>query len=86
MFSEGALLPDRGGRIYRQLRGMIREVQPLALPGPVRIAVLANIPGKSSVEVTATFGTENGWEIRSRMFSRYVLDALWPGFAEHGES
>ena len=84
--SGGALLPVRAGRMYRELRQLLREVRGRAHPGQLRLVVLGGVAGKSYVEVTATFRTANGWHVESRTFSRYVLGALWPGFAELSET
>jgi hypothetical protein len=82
---EASWLPDRGGSVYRRLKGLFRDVGTVASPGPVRITVLDAV-GRSHVEVLATFAEGRGWRTLSCLLPRYVLATLWHGYAEHGEA
>jgi hypothetical protein len=81
---EASWLPDRGGIVYRRLKRLFREVRAVAAPGQMRITTLDAV-GRSHVEVIATFPGESGWRTRSCLLPRYVLAALWQGYAEHVE-
>jgi len=80
--SEATWLPIEGGRLYRELRGLLREARETARRGLVKLAVL-DLPGKSHVEVTAVVRSP-GQKARvlSRAFPRQTLDLLGAGFAE----
>ena len=80
--SEPTWLPIEGGRLYRELRGLLREARETARRGLVKLAVL-DLPGKSHVEVTAVVRSP-GQKARvlSRAFPRQTLDLLGRGFAE----
>ena len=78
---EASWLPDRGGIVYRRLKRLLRDVRAAAAPGPVRITTLDGV-GRSHVEVLATFASDTGWRTLSCLLPRYVLAALWDGYAE----
>jgi hypothetical protein len=82
---EASWLPDRGGIVYRRLKRLFRDVRAVASPGQVRITTLDAV-GRSHVEVLATFPGEHGWRTLSCLLPRYVLAALWHGYAEHVEA
>ncbi len=82
---EASWLPDRGGIVYRRLKRLFRDVATAASPGPVRITTLDAV-GRSHVEVLATFTSGTGWRTLSCLLPRYVLAALWHGYAEHTEA
>jgi hypothetical protein len=82
---EASWLPDRGGIVYRRLKRLFRAVRVEAAPGPVRITTLDAV-GRSHVEVLATFASGSGWRTLSCLLPRYVLAALWHGYAEHVEA
>ena len=80
--SEPTWLPIEGGRLYRELRGLLREARETARRGLVKLAVL-DLPGKSHVEVTAVVRSPRGKaRVLSRAFPRQTLDLLGAGFAE----
>ncbi|TMA38998.1 MAG: hypothetical protein E6J75_10575 [Deltaproteobacteria bacterium] len=80
--SEPTWLPLEGGRLYRELRGFLREAREAARRGLVKLAVL-DLPGKSHVEVTAVVRPPGGKaRVLSRSFPRQTLEALGSGFAE----
>ena len=73
-------LPQTGGQLYRRVRRFVREVQRAAEPGsPLKVAVLHELAGKSHVEVTASFRSRDGWQVRSCQLPRYLLHTLWLG-------
>ena len=80
--SEPTWLPIEGPRLYRELRGFLRETREAARRGLVTLAVL-DLPGKSHVEVTAVVRAPGRkTRVLSRAFPRQTLDVLGGGFAE----
>ena len=80
--AEPTWLPIEGGRLYRELRGFLRETREAARRGLVKLAVL-DLPGKSHVEVTAVLRSPGRkTRVLSRAFPRQTLDLLGGGFAE----
>jgi|ERR1051325_3078853 hypothetical protein len=79
--SAAVFLPGSGATIFRRLRSLLREAAAEASGDRLKLAVL-DLPGKSHVEVTATFGTAIGARVLSRTFPLHVPSTLARGFAE----
>ena len=80
--SEPTWLPIEGGRLYRELRGLLREAREAARRGLVKLVVL-DLPGKSHVEVTAVVRAPGRKaRVLSRAFPRQTVEVLGGGFAE----
>ena len=81
--SEPTWLPIEGPRLYRELRGLLREARETARRGLVKLAIV-DLRGKSHVEVTAVVRSPGGkTRVLSRPFPRQTLDLLGRGFSEH---
>lgn len=79
--SEAVFLPGSGAKTYRRLRSLLREAAAQASGDRLKLSVL-DLPGKSHVEVTATFATALGARVLSRAFPLHDPAALARGFAE----
>ena len=79
--SDPLWLPISGGRVYRQLRGLLRAARRQGADS-LKLVVL-DLPGKSHVEVVATVG-RHGDRTRSLsvLLPRHVTGSLAAGFAE----
>jgi hypothetical protein len=79
--SDPLWLPLTGGQVYRKIRKLLREARAQAADS-LKLAVL-DLPGKSHVEVVATFA-RRGERTRSLsvMLPRYEAARLAGGFAE----
>jgi hypothetical protein len=79
--SAAVFLPGSGATIYRQVRSLLREAAALAKGDRLKLSVL-DLPGKSHVEMTATFATAVGARVLSRTFPLHDPTMLARGFAE----
>ena len=83
--SDAVFLPVQGGAIFRTLRALLRAAIADAEGPEIRVALLDQ-PGKSHVEITASFAGARGTRVLSRVFARCDPGVLAGGFAEHGEA
>ena len=79
--SAAVFLPGPGAGVYRRLRSLLREAAAQARGDRLKLSVL-DLPGKSHVEVTATFATAIGARVLSRAFPLHDPAELARGFAE----
>ena len=79
--SAAVFLPGPGAMVYRRLRSLLREAAAHASGDRLKLSVL-DLPGKSHVEVTATFATAIGARVLSRAFPLHDPATLARGFAE----
>jgi hypothetical protein len=79
--SEAVFLPGSGAIPYRRLRALLREAAAQARGDRLKLTVLG-LPGKSHVEVTASFATALGARVLSRAFPLHDPATLARGFAE----
>ena len=79
--SAAVFLPGSGTSVYRRLRSLLREAAVAATGDRIKLAVL-DLPGKSHVEVTATFASAVGARVLSRAFPLHDPATLAHGFAE----
>jgi hypothetical protein len=79
--SEAVFLPGSGQKAYRRLRSLLREAAAQTNGDRLKLTVL-DLPGKSHVEVTATFATAFGARVLSRAFPLQDPAMLARGFAE----
>jgi hypothetical protein len=82
--SDAVFLPASGFELYRRLRALLGDVTAQAARGRIKLAV-HDFPGKSYVEVTATFACGRGARVLSAAFRRYDPAVLPHGFAEQAE-
>ena len=78
---KAVFLPGSGQNVYRRLRSLLREAASQTNGDRLKLAVL-DLPGKSHVEVTATFATVLGARVLSRAFPLQDPTTLARGFAE----
>jgi hypothetical protein len=79
--SAAVFLPGSGAMVYRRLRSLLREAAADVRGDRLKLSVL-DLPGKSHVEVTATFATAIGARVLSRTFPLHDPATLARGFAE----
>ena len=79
--SQAVFLPGSGSTTYRRLRSLLREAATQTNGDRLKLSVL-DLPGKSHVEVTATFATALGARVLSRAFPLHDPAMLARGFAE----